>query len=319
MNGRLHDRHLPVGAWRVHSRVLLEDGWLKPSPWIDYVPPEQWDFWELSQEDREREREYARLAKGQRAAEAQPGLLERFVGLGGASDGRIRAFAARYGMLGLCKHSIPIGHARLTEGCHWGGPERVEIWRFIASGTGAALRIAAALHRQEKPATSDWATFGSVYSWFVGRDDDSRRRDGQDGPFNLPPGWRAEGFAVDLVRMLDEGGLDSHRSHLGNSLTGWLEFGGVQPVLSWGSGRPQIRLGSAHPEQWSLFGALVVQLVSAVARSDGLEVCAGCGGAFTPERKARGQRYCATCRGDKVPQKLAARSYRARRRAEGSA
>jgi hypothetical protein len=71
----------------------------------------------------------------------------------------------------------------------------------------------------------------------------------------------------------------------------------------------QVRPGASN-----LLGVLVTQIAHVMARSDELAVCAGCKGAFRPNRRlSRGSRqYCSACRKAKVPQRDASRDWRRR-------
>jgi DNA-directed RNA polymerase subunit RPC12/RpoP len=71
----------------------------------------------------------------------------------------------------------------------------------------------------------------------------------------------------------------------------------------------------------SLFGNLAVELAFVAMRVDGFYICSGCGTPYIPERKATTgtRRFCPRCRRNKVPQKLAQRDLRARRKEEHDA
>ena len=62
--------------------------------------------------------------------------------------------------------------------------------------------------------------------------------------------------------------------------------------------------------------ALAVRLAFAAAASKGFWVCANCGSPYLPPRRPqRGRRnYCPECRKKRVPQRDAAREYKARKR-----
>ncbi len=71
----------------------------------------------------------------------------------------------------------------------------------------------------------------------------------------------------------------------------------------------------AMPE--SLLACLAVQVVNLLLAAPGVQICSGCGRAFrlrqNPPRGVR--RFCAACRRKKIPQRMADRDYRARRKA----
>lgn len=86
----------------------------------------------------------------------------------------------------------------------------------------------------------------------------------------------------------------------------------VHPELDWGDSSPTIDL---RPN--GSFGAIVTTLAFAVARTDGLALCASCGQAFVPPRRpAAGRRsYCGEC-GPRAARRDASRDYR-RRKSQG--
>jgi hypothetical protein len=93
----------------------------------------------------------------------------------------------------------------------------------------------------------------------------------------------------------------------------WLRIGAVSLSLEWWEPRPTVRLDSGPLS--ALFGALALQLLQAVARSDGLALCSACGRPYTPERRPDPNRrhYCPQCR-NAAPHRDAVRSWRAKQR-----
>ncbi len=71
----------------------------------------------------------------------------------------------------------------------------------------------------------------------------------------------------------------------------------------------------AMPE--SLLACLAVQVVNLLLAAPGVQICSGCGRAFRLRQdRPRGvRRFCAACRRAKIPQRMAERDYRARRKA----
>jgi hypothetical protein len=87
--------------------------------------------------------------------------------------------------------------------------------------------------------------------------------------------------------------LDIHERLSAMVLDTWVERGGVKPALFRQNGRRSIRLGG-----YGLLGALAIQLVFDVCRSDGLAICTSCGTPYLPARRRprRDQNpYCPDC------------------------
>ena len=201
-----------------------------------------------------------------------PDVLDRFVRLSDASDAAILSFAKRNGVLWLCQHDIPCTHNWVTtmqpgdkEGC-WpvGWPydcrEPLYRWREVARRFRAVLTLAACLHDGRKTRREDWKAFESVET--------------------EPPQWKVSTpVAFDRI----------------HSWVNWLlRLALVHPQLSYGSGKCEVKMGTGLP----LVGHLGVQLMLAVAKTDGLTICSECGQGYAPERKpnANRNRYCSRCK-----------------------
>lgn len=65
-----------------------------------------------------------------------------------------------------------------------------------------------------------------------------------------------------------------------------------------------------------MFGALAVQLLFSVFRSDGLAICSACGSPFIPKRRPNSTRrvYCPDCSKGRRDQRDASRAYRDRKK-----
>jgi hypothetical protein len=244
----------------------------------------------------------------------EPGFLERFVELAEARDERILSFARRWGVLRLCKHDLPAYHPEgawfgtglirsktrwarspFASGrtwqpqtqCHWRGEtegkgwEPVDAWRMWARRSRAMLALATELHRGRPGDREDWLKASGADEY-----------PGSDLHIDQRPEQRWNTF----VSILQE----------------WLWLPKVLPWIDRRDGRLIITLNS-----WSgLFGAVVLQLVFAASRSDGLSICSGCKNAYTPtQRPARDRRrYCDTCREKGTPGKDAQADRRLRLR-----
>ena len=162
--------------------------------------------------------------------------------------------------------------------------EPLELWRHYARQARALLNIAARLHRDEPGELAEWQ---AVYA-------------------RQPLMDQAQ------LEKLAGAPVESQRFFVEMAVNEWLKMASVQPEFQWRYGSPRITLSGA-----GLFPALALQLMAAIARTDGLALCTGCGSPYTPKRRPRtGTRhYCQECRDAGVPQRDAARDYRARRRA----
>jgi hypothetical protein len=229
---------------------------------------------------------------------AKPGLLQSFIRLADAPDERILAFARRWGVLELCEHDLPLRH--LVSGwAHTDAPfyarswcdyrqsepggriwEPLSAWRTWARRAAATLNVAISFYRNKLPPLEEWQ---SAISLGLRSPDDNEP---------LPPtpskGW---------LRL-------DHRIHA------WLGLTGVVPRVVRNRGvRPQITFGGT-----GLFGALSIQLMLAVCRTDGLAVCSSCASAFVPKRRPRhGRAYCDDCRESKKPKRDASADDRKRK------
>ena len=78
----------------------------------------------------------------------------------------------------------------------------------------------------------------------------------------------------------------------------WLRIGDVRPRPLWRGEQPTLVLSSP-----GLFGALAIQLLLAMQRSDGVATGSSCGRAYTPVRrpKQHQRRYCPECRDAGAP------------------
>ena len=275
-----------------------------------------------------------------RTRRLRPGLFQRFLDLAEAPAPKIRDYARRWGVLGICKHGLPASHnpdlrhvgqpwtgpkpilmaiamhhrlshqerttARFIEdaaealqpltervvGCRpLGWDERdarlpvgalawepIDPWRLFSRQAHAILKIAERLKDGKVGNAADWQT---VYT-----------RSGKSAPW-----WdqQVDVECLQLARVLNE----------------WVSLGNVRPRISWRSaGSPEIHLVGPN-----LFSAIALQLTFAVAGSDGVAVCSGCGRAHLPSRRGRTEQrnYCSDCREHGVPLRDAQRDYRRRR------
>ena len=257
---------------------------------------------------------------------APNGMLDKFRDLAGATDGEVLRFAKRYGVLGLCRHRLPYTHAPAVilnrsplepsrKGCRPRQVEKLADWRWYARGFQAALNAVAQLENDKLPLEADWkALQGSVMGW--------------SEDFALPK--RATKLTLAQVRLW-----------LTRVLNGLLRLGGVvlavQPDngadwrAAWHCGpviaQTRIHVGGrvwlpvemaseTSAYDVNTFGHLAIQLVTNIARTDGLALCSACGQAFAISQRRRSptrRAYCRRC-GRTAALRDAKRAYRSRLR-----
>src|SRR5207244_7489631 len=104
--------------------------------------------------------------------------------------------------------------------------------------------------------------------------------------------------------------LEAQQRSFWNAMDGLVIRGGVRPFFEWGTGpgaKSSVRLGG-----YSLYGAIAVQLLFDVSRTDGLAVCTSCGTPYLPPtRRPRWDQntYCPDC-GKKAAARDASARYR---------
>jgi hypothetical protein len=225
-----------------------------------------------------------------------PGLLEDFVRLADAPPERIERYARRWGVLSICQHGLlshgpdagPADQTGLGNECRplgWPAAPRepLEAWRHCARALQAILSLAARLGRGELGRPEDWQALFPAEP--------------------TVPWWRRS--------------VSSEKSFLALTFTTqFLDVAQVRPVWLWSEKTPGIRLRSN-----GLYGALIMQVLLAISRTEGLAVCSGCGFPYAPSRQPRGDQrcYCGDCRRRKIPLRDAARAYRASRAKEKNA
>ena len=255
------ERPVDSGLLQIPSRIELHDGFL----WWDWLGEHNW--------------------MAERAPSA--GLLWQFVALATVSDHDVLAYARRWGVLLICEHGLPghvgncelLGYAREFRGKElirdhfhpWAMVcEPIATWRFYAVQARAILTVAARLHEGRVPTPDEWAP---IFMSF--------------GLRELPAGMNWSGEVTPLKCQPPSRGLgkeppwwdqsvDFDRVQLAKVLNNWLAVAHVRFSISWGTpsqpGPPNVGVCGT-----SLFSAIAIQLVLAVARVAGFAVCSGCG------------------------------------------
>jgi hypothetical protein len=204
---------------------------------------------------------------------ADPGLLFDFCMLGGAEADEIREFASRHGMLGgitwrlffLDEDEVVPSARRRREPIH--------MWRELADGFRALLRIAADQRQRGRGDAADWRLAATALR-------------------ETPPG--------DLSPR-------DQREMLERLVRGWLDLGHVRPAPVLSSMDATLQL-----EGTGLVSVLAAQLLFAISTKHGVGVCADpdCGRPFLRRSVAiAGRRtFCEDC-GLAAAQRAASRDY----------
>lgn len=204
-----------------------------------------------------------------RTVVSEPGLLDAFLELRDGSAQEVLLFAQQWGVL-----RAPSGSFWLTEGY----AEDIEDWRFLASHFTAVLDVAADVHLDRPPRRDRWEAISEIDFIDATVDDDAQVT-----------------YKVTLSGELLKGEMQAVGSGpqqaLSAVLSEWLARAPSQLRLTWEED-PQLQLQPA-----SLTSALVLNLVLAVAKREGLAICSECGVAFIPKRRPAAGRssYCPRC------------------------
>jgi hypothetical protein len=239
-----------------------------------------------------------RITGGTLKAES-PAMMEEFLRLADASPEKIRDFARHWGVLEICKHSLPRSHNPpgypLPDPVTWCNPrgfrdsrsncwEPLDAWRHFSRQFAAVLNIRARLEEGKVGKSEDW----------------KMALNNPDAPY-----WKQN--------------ITAEHDRLAMRLNEFLRIGAVRPSVHWfdyerwQAGLP-MRGWSIKLTFGGLFGALASQLAFAVARTQGLAICSACARPFTPIKQlSNGRRhYCTDCK--KASARDASRDYRRRKR-----
>jgi len=193
----------------------------------------------------------------------------------------VLAFANRWGVLRICEHGQPAGHAGyqcLPEAGNlwlWApgqldvdeGWEKIEAWRRYSGQLLGLLNVGLALQSGKAGSEADWKRVRDAEVSFDG-----------DHPLGAFGGRSVAHSQLELSR----------------AVTRWLQFGLVAPVASYDFAGKKLKIEYAY---LGLPGMLAIQLAAALQR--GTYTCAGCGYPFTPEtdRRPRSDKktWCSAC------------------------
>jgi hypothetical protein len=249
---------------------------------------------------------------GFREVKVRPVIFGEFLSLHKASDRVILSFAKKFGVLGLCRHGLPLSHFPMKtlravqvgqrRECIPKFTRRREIVEPLNSWRGLSRSAAALLQLQNQTST---------------RRDEERTR------------WRD---ALWLHEQLVLAGHRGYRSALRLGVPDpperseriarianvWLECAGLRLQIQ-SIHTNEIGLVMTIPDTGpNLFGGLAIQLSLELANREGWAQCAACRRIFEPlthNVSPTRDRFCPECRRRGKPELFAKRRYRARKRA----
>ena len=209
-----------------------------------------------------------------------PGMFRRFIELDGKDSEAYRTYASKWGVFRLCRHDLPHMHNWPTGTKKWGCRPR-----------GTALRQWEPLERWRGVVAEFRACLAIAAEMQAGR----------------------KGKAADWLRLGSETtprAESKRRLLLRATVNNALYLGRVQPAIEYDNSI----ITTFQTGYGNLYGALALQLLLSIARTDGLANCSACGNPFvlTGRRPNPNRRcYCPAC-GTKAAQRDAARDYRER-------
>lgn len=204
---------------------------------------------------------------------APEGMLDAFIRID--EPRQVQQFADRWGAFYLCEHLLPRSHNSpiplVRDGCSALGPsasayyrEPLDRWFFFARAARAILNVAAAFQAGQQPPPELLAVLDR---------------------------WIAMGFLAGLDQPADFGDMPLPM-RLQFAVNLWLAVGGVHPEISTEKDPPEIvfKVGT--------FGAIGMQIMQAVSRTQGIALCSSCGTPYPRHgrRVQAGRRnYCDKC------------------------
>lgn len=251
-------------------------------------------------------------------------MLERFADLYKRDDDAIAVFAGRWGLLDICTHGIAAGHPGtqvpvslglmgpltftyfLRADCVQDVSEPISVWRYWSLQCSALLSAASRLRDRRPPAPEDWHALFKMPPWAA---------------YGASPSREAQQRIYEAQQISEERirsgalGRDSEREVVAGAVSAWLHLANVGIAVRWEKRRPKIVVTAG-----GLLAGVALQLALAIGDADGWAVCTGCGKFHAPSRVPVPGRatYCETCRDSRVPERLASRAYRARKKERDS-
>jgi hypothetical protein len=239
-------------------------------------------------------------------------MFRRFLRLDKATDEAILSFAKRNGVLGLCKHGLPICHGPrdpqdqiLENGhvhCIFGFTRRrdfiesLESWRALSRAALALLTLRRMVEASDvRRGTDEIRNTWKDALWLCS----------QQADCSVPqPGYRSLVQTAERTRGSERIALVANE---------WLRCGGVALRLMVEKGGYQFNpvLPDFGP---NLFGCIAFQLAANLTLGEGFAICPGCHEVFEPPNTISTQRraFCPTCQAKGKPRNSAMTDYRAR-------
>jgi hypothetical protein len=254
------------------------------------------------------------------------GLLDHFIGLREAEPREILKFAKQYGPLHLCgPHELPIGHPHVAgkgtlcgmeEGEKWIPndipvfSELLDSWRFHATNAFRILWVTAHLRRALELKEADWPTYPCRYV----SDPDWRRVNllGRTSLQGLPPlpDWLRLAAYIDWWLWTAQIHPRIYCSSPGRITTAFAAAEIERPVVR-DAGKKDAQILAVVLRSTSLFGAIGLQLLTAVMKASALLICSACALPYLARRKPVGRdNYCRSCGRGAAMRAASARYYK---------
>jgi hypothetical protein len=204
------------------------------------------------------------------------GVLDDFIELADRTQNAIRAFAAHWGPLGICKHRVPWTHSLARR-----SPTSIE-------PVCAPLGVGASQGREGWEPLDKWREY-SREAWAITREAMTLRNSRLRSEDRLALLFQRAGVWLELAAV---------------PLVAYAEIDGKQ---AWPCGlQPAFAITG-------VFQILALQLLGVVGGGRELALCTHCGQCFLINGHREGnRRFCPTCVDKKIPPRYAARDYRAR-------
>ena len=245
-----------------------------------------------------------------------PRVLLDFLALADGSGEHVRAYARKWGVLGICnEHGLPFSH-------RWQQPK--DVMTATAEAAGIALwsfgedpnspgpsaprcRLLGSHGHESMPNADAWEPL-AAWRHFAGEarallEVTDRLKDGKRSDLSVWQQIAELRYTQKVPRATDA------RICISRAVNRWLAWGDVRPSLTWPVGHKAVTVtlvGSA------LFSVLAMQLAYAIIGRGGFAFCSGCGMPYETPRRPRisQRRYCPLCRERGVPVRDAKRDAR---------
>jgi hypothetical protein len=256
----------------------------------------------------------------------EPEAFSKFLELADAPPERILAFAKRNGVLGLCKHGLPMCHdPRLPDAgepasppywpplyckrhfTQYGIMEPLDSWRSLARAARAVLTLKHSMpeSRATQRTQAEWESNWKAALWL------SAQQYARGGHWDCESEYQLCQLPQRIRRPFGLFG----QNELANVVDEWLACGGIRLRAYWSRDRNQSRLELVVDARHgpNLFGFLALQLAQRWDVGEGLTRCP-CGQFFSPSptTSPRRRNFCRACRGAGKPGTFHMATYRHR-------